>query len=69
MPIMFGIESGSDSHEKRFESFSAVECHNSSHLTRLTALIEKCAQAYNDYEFLVVTHAVNDFCVVEMSNF
>ena len=38
-------------------------------VTRLNALIEKCAQAYNDYEFLVVTHAVNDFCVVDMSNF
>ena len=38
-------------------------------VTRLNALIEKCAQAYNDYEFLVVTHAVNDFCVVELSNF
>ena len=38
-------------------------------ITRLNALIEKCAQAYNDYEFLVITHAVNDFCVVEMSNF
>ena len=36
-------------------------------VTRLNALIEKCAQAYNDYEFLVVTHAVNDFCVVELS--
>ena len=38
-------------------------------VTRLNALIEKCAQAYNDYEFLVITHAVNDFCVVELSNF
>ena len=38
-------------------------------ITRLNALIEKCAQAYNDYEFLVITHAVNDFCVVELSNF
>ena len=38
-------------------------------ITRLNALIEKCAEAYNDYEFLVITHAVNDFCVVEMSNF
>ena len=38
-------------------------------VTRLNALMEKCAKAYNDYEFLVVTHAVNDFCVVEMSNF
>ncbi|MBR1690932.1 MAG: isoleucine--tRNA ligase [Oscillibacter sp.] len=38
-------------------------------LTRLNALMERCARAYDDYEFLVVTHAVNDFCVVEMSNF
>ena len=38
-------------------------------VTRLNALIEKCFQAYDDYEFLAVTHAVNDFCVVEMSNF
>ena len=38
-------------------------------ITRLNALMEKCAEAYNDYEFLVITHAVNDFCVVEMSNF
>ena len=38
-------------------------------VTRLNALIEKCAQAYGDYEFNAVTHAVNDFCVVDMSNF
>ena len=38
-------------------------------VTRLNTLIEKCAKAYDDYEFLVITHAVNDFCVVEMSNF
>ena len=38
-------------------------------MTRLNALIEKCFRAYDDYEFLIVTHAVNDFCVVEMSNF
>ena len=38
-------------------------------ITRLNALMEKCAEAYNDYEFLVITHAVNDFCVVELSNF
>ena len=38
-------------------------------VTRLNALIEKCFKAYDDYEFLVVTHAVNDFCVVELSNF
>ncbi len=38
-------------------------------VTRLNALMEKCARAYDDYEFLVITHAVNDFCVVELSNF
>jgi len=38
-------------------------------VTRLGALIDKCEQAYRNYEFLVVTHAVNDFCVVDMSNF
>ena len=38
-------------------------------VTRLNALIEKCFAAYDDYEFLAITHAVNDFCVVDMSNF
>ena len=38
-------------------------------VTKLNALMERCEQAYNDYEFLVITHAVNDFCVVDMSNF
>ena len=31
--------------------------------------MEKCEHAYRDYEFLTVTHAINDFCVVDMSNF
>ena len=38
-------------------------------VTRLNALVEKCEAAYKDYEFLTITHAVNDFCVVELSNF
>ena len=38
-------------------------------VTRLNALIEKCFAAYDEYEFLAATHAVNDFCVVDMSNF
>ena len=38
-------------------------------LTRLNALMERCDKACRDYEFLVITHAVNDFCVVDMSNF
>lgn len=38
-------------------------------ITRLGALIAKCDQAYGDYEFPAITHAINDFCVVELSNF
>ena len=38
-------------------------------LTRLNVLIEKCFKGYEDYEFAAVTHAVNEFCVVDMSNF
>ncbi len=38
-------------------------------VTKLNALMERCFAAYDEYEFLVVTHAVNDFCVVDMSNF
>ncbi|MBR1496335.1 MAG: isoleucine--tRNA ligase [Oscillospiraceae bacterium] len=38
-------------------------------VTRLNALIEKCERAYDGYEFQTVAHAVNDFCVVELSNF
>ncbi|MCM1149551.1 MAG: isoleucine--tRNA ligase [Butyricicoccus sp.] len=38
-------------------------------LTKLGALMERCEQGYSGYEFSVVTHAVNDFCVVELSNF
>ena len=38
-------------------------------VTRLNALIEKVAAAYDNYEFHVVSHLINDFCVVELSNF
>ena len=38
-------------------------------MTKLNQLIEKVADAYNDYEFHVVSHAINDFCVVELSSF
>ena len=38
-------------------------------ITKLNQLIEKVADAYNDYEFHVVSHAINDFCVVELSSF
>ena len=38
-------------------------------ITRLNALITKCFAGYDVYDFNTVTHAVNDFCVVDMSNF
>ncbi len=38
-------------------------------LTRLDSLVKQCRRAYLDYEFHVVSHAVNDFCVVELSSF
>ena len=38
-------------------------------VTRLNELMEKCAAAYDSYEFHVISHAVNDFCVVDMSAF
>ena len=38
-------------------------------VTRLNALIEKAEAAYRDYEFHVISHAINDFCVVELSSF
>ena len=38
-------------------------------LTRLNKLIETGFKAYDNYEFHVLTHAINDFCVVELSQF
>jgi len=38
-------------------------------VTKLNELIEKAFAAYDDYEFHVISHAVNDFCVVELSSF
>ena len=38
-------------------------------LSRLNKLIEKAFAAYDEYEFHVVSHLINDFCVVELSNF
>ena len=38
-------------------------------VTKLNALITKCFAAYDNYEFHVVSHAINDFCVVELSSF
>ncbi len=38
-------------------------------VTKLNGLIEEVFEAYNNYEFHVLSHAINDFCVVELSNF
>ncbi len=38
-------------------------------MTKLNELIVACRKAYNNYEFHVVSHIINDFCVVELSSF
>jgi isoleucyl-tRNA synthetase len=38
-------------------------------LDRLGRLIDRCIAAYEKYEFFVVTNAVHNFCVVDLSNF
>jgi len=38
-------------------------------LTKLNDLAKTVRKAYNGYEFHVITHAMNDFCVVELSSF
>ncbi len=38
-------------------------------LTKLGELLAYCRKAYENYEFHNITHAINDFCVVELSSF
>ena len=38
-------------------------------LTKLNELTAAIRKSYNSYEFHVVSHAINDFCVVELSSF
>ncbi len=38
-------------------------------LTKLDALVKLCRKSYENYEFHVISHAINDFCVVELSSF
>ncbi|MBQ6840151.1 MAG: class I tRNA ligase family protein, partial [Oscillospiraceae bacterium] len=38
-------------------------------LTKLDTLVKYCRKAYDNYEFHNITHAINDFCVVELSSF
>ncbi len=37
-------------------------------LSRLNALVEKVRNAYDNYEFHPIYHAVHNFCVIDMSN-
>ncbi len=36
-------------------------------LARMNALTETCRKAYDDYEFHIVYHAINNFCTTDMS--
>ncbi|MEG2222052.1 MAG: isoleucine--tRNA ligase [Oscillospiraceae bacterium] len=38
-------------------------------ITKLNELITDCAASFDSYEYHVITHAVNDFCVAELSSF
>jgi len=38
-------------------------------LTKLDELVKICRKAYENYEFHLISHAINDFCVVELSSF
>ena len=38
-------------------------------MTKLNALIERVFAAYDSYEFQVVSHVINEFCVVVLSSF
>jgi isoleucyl-tRNA synthetase len=38
-------------------------------LSRLNRLTERCINAFENYEFHTVIHALHNFCVVDMSNF
>jgi len=38
-------------------------------LMRLNKLIKECTESYENYEFHLAYHAINQFCVTDMSNF
>jgi len=38
-------------------------------LARLNSLISRCLEAYENFEYHVISHAIHNFCVVDMSNF
>ncbi|MDR2736801.1 MAG: isoleucine--tRNA ligase [Gracilibacteraceae bacterium] len=37
-------------------------------LAKLSALIDRCRQAYDDYEFHTLYHSVHNFCTIELSS-
>lgn len=53
------------------ESFDADKLHTLDRwaLHRLNELTEKCIDAFEKYEFYIVTNAIHQFCVVDMSSF
>ncbi len=38
-------------------------------LMKLNALIKRVTRAYEDFEYHIVSHAIHNFCVIDMSNF
>jgi len=38
-------------------------------LMRLDLLVSECVQAYDNFEYHLIFHAIHNFCVVDMSNF
>lgn len=38
-------------------------------LMKLDALLDVCRKGYDSYEYHIVSHAIHNFCVVDMSNF
>ncbi|MBR5478812.1 MAG: isoleucine--tRNA ligase [Clostridia bacterium] len=50
-------------------AYSELEEMDKWALMRLNQLIEKVHDAYENYEFHIIYHAIHNFCVVDMSNF
>jgi isoleucyl-tRNA synthetase len=52
--------------EMAVKDFTLLDCYS---LSRLNLLIQKVTTAYEQFDYHVVSYAVHNFCVVEMSNF
>jgi isoleucyl-tRNA synthetase len=50
-------------------AYAALEEIDRWALLRLDELVEKVALAYREYDFHTMSHAIHQFCVVDMSNF